>query len=140
MEKKVWTIVIGFMLVLIMIGTYQLGRDDGYREGYDLAHAEGDIRVNMAIQKSRLNDIPEYEPPMTDDERMEMLLDRLIDGIDTANMTIEFDNDGYAKGFISIYYRRPIESVTWISEDGPTFQYDSVPDEETLFEKWLNSK
>ena len=62
-------------------------------------------------QQTAISPIPEYKTPMSDEEHLEMILERFIDGIDTANITFEFDNSGYSKGFISIYYDRLVDET-----------------------------
>lgn len=48
--------------------------------------------------------------PVSQEELELKLAERLIEGISSANITIEFDDSGYNHGWISIYYEKPVVS------------------------------
>ena len=117
--KNVVIVIMSIMLLSSIIAGF-IATDNAYDAGY----AAGSPIVYKPFPSLEIS-----KPPMSDEERLQRLLERFMDNIDTANMTIEFDNSGYARGFISIYYNRRSDHILWVTpepSDNFTIEYKGL--------------
>lgn len=106
MNTGLWGSIIILLVALCLLPNYTYGK--GYEDGKTIGVLEERVQTTMRLRSKNLdhwlNSIPEYKDPMTEDEWTKQLIENLMDGHTTANMTIAFDDLGYTKGNISIYY------------------------------------
>ena len=98
-RKDVIALSIVAVLVLLLacgIVAYGSGYDTGYNEGLQETTTFYFDPPDLVVE--------EYEPPMTEEEQIILLLDKFSAGVETANITIEFDSEGRTTGSIHIYY------------------------------------
>jgi hypothetical protein len=100
-KNWIYFMVFTVMAVGLIVG-FIAGGDDGYDKGYEMASAEGDLKVKEAIRKTAAffdtsDDIPgksyTYEKLYTADEMGQLLMEALIEEVDSANFTIEYDGN-----------------------------------------------
>lgn len=72
--------------------------------GYDAGYEDGTKDATTLIFNPPNLEVEEYESPMTEEEQIILLLDKFSAGVETANITIEFDSDGRTTGSIHIFY------------------------------------
>lgn len=116
MTKKGKLVVVLLCLciaVLVFMGGYNTGYDDGFDDGYGFVEPEYLMFPDVVFGEEPSLDKWSEEPPYfysnsepTEEERLMQLAEAIVAGITTANITIEFDNNGYTKGFISLYYNK----------------------------------
>ena len=100
MKKKDMIVLSIIAVLVLLLACGIVANEAGYKTGYE----DGTRDATPIIFDPPNLHIEEYVPPMTEEEQMILLIDRLAGGVETANITIEFDSSGASKGSIYIYY------------------------------------
>jgi len=103
-ENKLVAVVL--VAILLLVVTVFVAYNTGYDDGYDDGVRDASVTTLTPFEpfSPPEQNIEWYEPPMTEDEQIMLLLDKFADSVETANITIEWDGDGTTKGSIHIFY------------------------------------
>lgn len=99
-NKKAGEILLILLAVAAVIGGGWGINNAAYDRGYEEGLQSGTTLTLTPLYPT----VPEYEPPMTEEEQILLLLDKFSEGVETANITIKFDSDGKTTGSIHIFY------------------------------------